>query len=188
VPPAGLAFTGFERFDDRAAPRRAQWRERQSSHARAGVIDYLRAHAQDEQARVAGVRRRRDPHREDRDRPGRRLPHVTPVWFVLNETGDGDELIFNTGVESVKGKALRRAPRISLAVDDEQPPYAFVQFTAEASLHEDLDEMLSWATKIGTRYMGAEQGAQFGKRNAVPGEYLVRAKITNVVALAGLTD
>jgi PPOX class probable F420-dependent enzyme len=115
-------------------------------------------------------------------------PHVTPVWFVLNETGDGDELIFNTGVESVKGKALRRAPRISLAVDDEQPPYAFVQFTAEASLHEDLDEMLSWATKIGTRYMGAEQGAQFGKRNAVPGEYLVRAKITNVVALAGLTD
>jgi PPOX class probable F420-dependent enzyme len=115
-------------------------------------------------------------------------PHVTPVWFVLTETDDGDELIFNTGVESVKGKALRRDPRISLAVDDEKPPYAFVQFTAVASLHEDLDEMLTWATAIGTRYMGPEQGAQFGKRNAVPGEYLVRAKITNVVALAGLTD
>lgn len=115
-------------------------------------------------------------------------PHVTPIWFVLNETSDGDELIFNTGADTVKGRALRRDPRISVTVDDQQPPYSFVQFSAVASLHEDLDEMLPWSTAIGARYMGEDQAEQFGKRNAVPGEYLVRAKITKVVGHAELAD
>jgi len=114
-------------------------------------------------------------------------PHVTPIWFLLNETPDGDELVFSTGRDSMKAKAFRRDPRISLAVDDQAPPYAFVQFTAEVTLHEDLDEMLKWATALGGRYMGAEQAEAFGKRNAVPEEYLVRAKITKVVAYADLT-
>jgi PPOX class probable F420-dependent enzyme len=115
-------------------------------------------------------------------------PHVTPIWFVLNETDDGDELIFTTGAESVKGRALHREPRISLTVDDQTPPFSFVQLTAVASLHEDLDEMLPWSIKISARYMGASQAEQFGKRNAVPGEYLVRAKITKAIAQAALAD
>ncbi|WP_236791230.1 PPOX class F420-dependent oxidoreductase [Amycolatopsis sp. GM8] len=115
-------------------------------------------------------------------------PHVTPIWFVLNETPDGDELIFNTGVNSLKGRTLRREPRVSLIVDDQRPPYAYVQFTAVASLHTDLDEMLLWATRLGARYMGEDQGEAFGKRNAVPEEYLVRAKITKVLAFAGIAD
>jgi PPOX class probable F420-dependent enzyme len=118
-------------------------------------------------------------------------PHVTPIWFVLNSTGDTDELIFNTGMDTLKGRALRRDPRISVVVDDERPPFAFVQFTAEASLHggeDELDETLEWATRIGARYMGPERGEEFGKRNAVPDEYLVRAKITKVVAVGGIAD
>ncbi|WAL63069.1 PPOX class F420-dependent oxidoreductase [Amycolatopsis cynarae] len=115
-------------------------------------------------------------------------PHVTPIWFVLNETADGDELVFNTGRDTVKGRILRRDPRLSLVVDEQEPPYAFVQFTAVATLHEDLDEMLPFSTEIGARYMGADRGEEFGKRNAVPGEYLVRARITKVIALGGLAD
>ncbi|GAA5166573.1 MULTISPECIES: PPOX class F420-dependent oxidoreductase [Amycolatopsis] len=113
-------------------------------------------------------------------------PHVTPIWFVLNETGDGDELIFNTGAESVKGRALRREPRLSVTVDDQEPPYSYVQFTAVATLSEDLDEMLPWSIAIGARYMGQDRGEEFGRRNAVPGELLVRAKITKVIAHADL--
>ncbi|MFD2416170.1 PPOX class F420-dependent oxidoreductase [Amycolatopsis pigmentata] len=113
-------------------------------------------------------------------------PHVTPVWFILNENTDGDELVFNTGMDTVKGRALRRDPRLSLTVDDQTPPYSFVQFTAEAVLHTDIDEMLSYATAIGARYMGEAKAEAFGKRNAVPGEYLVRAKITKVIAVADL--
>jgi hypothetical protein len=49
-------------------------------------------------------------------------PHVAPVWFDL----DGDVLLFTTWHASVKGSNLRRDPRVSLCVDDEVPPFAFM--------------------------------------------------------------
>lgn len=105
-------------------------------------------------------------------------PHVTPVWFVL----DGDELVFNTGVNSLKGRILRRDPRLAICVDDQTPPYSFVILKGTVTLSEDLGEMLRWATAIRGRYMGADQAEAFGKRNAAPGEYLVRMRIEKVVA------
>ena len=109
-------------------------------------------------------------------------PHVVPVWFVL----DGDDVVFNTGVDSLKGRSLRRDPRVSMCVDEEKPDYSFVMINGAATLSQDLDEMLVWATRIGTRYMGAERGAEFGARNAVKGEYLVRVRIEKVVAQADI--
>ncbi|HEX3790906.1 MAG TPA: PPOX class F420-dependent oxidoreductase [Pseudonocardiaceae bacterium] len=114
-------------------------------------------------------------------------PHVTPVWFVLDAAGEQDFVIFNTGKDSVKGKALARDPRFGLAVDDQAPPFSFALLEAEAELIDDQDQKLAWATRIGARYMGADQGEDFGKRNAVPEEYLVRGRITRVTALADLT-
>ncbi|NDU75706.1 TIGR03618 family F420-dependent PPOX class oxidoreductase [Actinomadura sp. DSM 109109] len=111
-------------------------------------------------------------------------PHVTPIWFVL----DGDDLLFNTSRHSVKGRALARDPRLSVCVDDQTPPFSFVQIQAEATLIEDLDEVLRWATAIGGRYMGADRAEEFGRRNAVPTEYLVRARITKVIAQRALAD
>ncbi|QPP05091.1 PPOX class F420-dependent oxidoreductase [Streptomyces bathyalis] len=111
-------------------------------------------------------------------------PHVAPVWFVL----DGDDLLFNTGEDTVKGRNLARDGRVSICVDDERPPFAFVVLTGRAELSRDLDTMLHWATRIGTRYMGEEAGPRFGARNAVPGELLVRVRISKVVALSGLAD
>lgn len=115
-------------------------------------------------------------------------PHVSPVWFVLHDAPDGDELVFNTGVRTVKGAALRRDPRISMVVDDQEPPYSYVQFTAEARLSEDVAQMRPWSVRIGARYMGERRAEEFGERNAAPGEYLVRARITRVVAHAALAD
>jgi PPOX class probable F420-dependent enzyme len=105
-------------------------------------------------------------------------PHVTPIWFVL----DGDDLVFTTGGSGVKARALRRDPRVCVSVDDQTPPYSFVSLWGEASLSDDLDELLRWATALGGRYMGADRAREFGARNAVPGEYLVRVRITKVVA------
>jgi PPOX class probable F420-dependent enzyme len=105
-------------------------------------------------------------------------PHVTPVWFVL----DGDDVVFNTGVDSLKGRILRRDPRLAICVDDQTPPYSFVILKGTVTLSEDPEEMLRWATAIGGRYMGADQAEAFGKRNAAPGEYLVRMRIEKVVA------
>ncbi len=105
-------------------------------------------------------------------------PHVAPVWFVL----DGDEVLFTTGTKTVKGHALRRDPRVALCVDDERAPYAFVRIAGTAALLEDLDEVRRWATAIGGRYMGAERADEFGRRNAVPGELLVRVTPTRVTS------
>ncbi|MBO2454060.1 PPOX class F420-dependent oxidoreductase [Actinomadura barringtoniae] len=111
-------------------------------------------------------------------------PHVTPVWFVL----DGDDLLFNTGKDSLKGRILRRDPRVVLCVDDQRPPYSFVIIHGEATLEDDVDDKLKWATTIGGRYMGEDRGAEFGERNAVPGEYLVRVRITKVIAERDVAD
>jgi PPOX class probable F420-dependent enzyme len=97
-------------------------------------------------------------------------PHVVPVWFVL----DGDDFIFTTAVDTVKGKAIRRDGRVALCVDDERPPYAFVSIEGVARTSEDLAEVLHWATKIAARYMGDDRADEFGRRNAVAGEVLVR--------------
>jgi PPOX class probable F420-dependent enzyme len=111
-------------------------------------------------------------------------PHVMPVWFVL----DGDEIVFTTGTESVKGRNLRRDPRLALVVDDQEPPYSFVHVRGEATLSEDLDELLHFATLIGGRYMGADQAEAFGRRNAVPGEALVRVQAQRIIAEADVSD
>ncbi|MGB3440769.1 MAG: PPOX class F420-dependent oxidoreductase [Actinophytocola sp.] len=115
-------------------------------------------------------------------------PHVAPVWFLIDSDDHGDHIVFTTGADTVKGHAVRRDPRLSMVVDVETPPFSFVQFQAEATVSEDLDVMLGWATRLGARYMGAEAAAAFGKRNAVPGELLIRAHITKVVALAEIAD
>src|SRR5437660_8640153 len=79
-------------------------------------------------------------------------PHVMPVWFVL----DGEQIIFTTGRGTVKGRDLRRDPRIALVVDEEVPPYAFVHVRGHVTLSEDVDELLRYATAIGARYMGSD--------------------------------
>ncbi|MEU2039078.1 PPOX class F420-dependent oxidoreductase [Nocardia niwae] len=105
-------------------------------------------------------------------------PMVTPVWFVV----EGDELVFNTGKSTVKGKAFARDGRIAVCVDLEEPPYASVQLRGTVTLSEDPDELLRTATEIGGRYMGAERAEEFGKRNGVPGELVVRLRPDKVIA------
>ena len=105
-------------------------------------------------------------------------PHVMPVWFVL----DGEELVFTTGAASVKGRNLRRDPRIALVVDEDVAPYAFVHLRGRATISEDMDELLRFATEIGGRYMGPERAEEFGRRNAIPGELLVRVRPERIIA------
>jgi len=112
-------------------------------------------------------------------------PNVVPIWFVLDEDG---AFVFNTGAESAKGKAMRRDPRVALLVEDEQPPYQFVLARGEVTLSTDVEAMLPWASRIGGRYMGVERAEEFGRRNAVPGELLVRLLPTSVLAQAGIAD
>ena len=110
-------------------------------------------------------------------------PLVTPIWFIV----EGDSLVFNTGKDTAKGRALARDPRTSLCVDLEKPPYAFVQVQGDAELSEDPAELLRTATAIAARYVGAERAEDFGRRNAPPGELVVRLRPVKVVAAFNMT-
>ncbi|MBV8083186.1 MAG: PPOX class F420-dependent oxidoreductase [Chloroflexi bacterium] len=111
-------------------------------------------------------------------------PHGAPVWFVL----DRDDLVFMTGRDTLKGRCLRRDGRVALCVDDEAPPFAFVLIRGRARLSEDLAEMLPLSIRIAARYMGPALADEFGHRNAVPGEMLVRVPLDDVLAQAEIAD
>jgi PPOX class probable F420-dependent enzyme len=111
-------------------------------------------------------------------------PHVVPVWVDL----DGDDLVFTTGVNTAKGRALRRDPRVAICFDDETPPFAFVLVEGTVQLSEDPDEVREWATRLGGRYMGADRAGEFGARNAVPSEMLVRVTPQKIVASGDISS
>jgi PPOX class probable F420-dependent enzyme len=111
-------------------------------------------------------------------------PLVAPVWFVV----DGGHLVFNTGRETSKGRALARDSRVVICVDDPHPPYSFVQVQGVATVTEDPQDVLDVATRTGARYMGADRADEFGRRNAVPGELAVRVRPTKVIAGFDISD
>jgi PPOX class probable F420-dependent enzyme len=99
-------------------------------------------------------------------------PHLVPVWFEL----DGDDIVFTTGNNSVKATNIRRDPRVCICVDDEAPPFGFVQIEGRAETSTDQKDLKYWATRIAGRYMGADQAEAYGRRNSGSGELLVRVK------------
>ena len=111
-------------------------------------------------------------------------PLVAPVWFVV----DDGQLVFNTGRDTSKGRALARDPRVVICVDDPHPPYSFVQVQGVATATEDPQDVLDIATRTGARYMGADRADEFGRRNAVPGELGVRVRPTKVITGFDISD
>ncbi|MEO8264789.1 MAG: PPOX class F420-dependent oxidoreductase [Ilumatobacteraceae bacterium] len=111
-------------------------------------------------------------------------PHVAPVWVDL----DGDEIVFMTSADTIKGKSILRDGRVALCFDDERPPFSFVTVSGTTSTSTEPAELLYWATRIAARYMGDEQAEQYGRRNAVPPEMVVRVTPSNVVAKLDVAD
>ncbi len=111
-------------------------------------------------------------------------PLVTPVWFLVDHDGT---IVLTTGKHTVKGRALERDPRASICVEDDRPPFAFVRVDGVAELSDDPAELRLWAIRIAERYMGAERAQEFGERNSVPGEIVVRVRPTHTVGQSELT-
>jgi PPOX class probable F420-dependent enzyme len=112
-------------------------------------------------------------------------PHVAPVWFDVDDDG---ALLFNTGVGTVKGRNLIREGRAALCVDDDLPPFSFVTLEGPVEISDDLVEVRHWAGRIGGRYMGADRAEEFGARNGVEGELLVRLRPDHIVSASDLSD
>ena len=111
-------------------------------------------------------------------------PLVAPVWFIV----DNGQLVFSTHAQSAKGRALARDSRVVICVDDPHPPFSFVQVQGIATTYDGAGDLLAIATRIGGRYMGADRADEFGRRNAVPGELVVRVQPTKVNAAFRIAD
>jgi PPOX class probable F420-dependent enzyme len=115
-------------------------------------------------------------------------PHVKPVWYELSGTPGDFQVVFNTGAETVAGRNLRRDGRVMISVDDPAPPFSFVLIEGTAALSEGAADLLAVATRLAARYMGAPLAAEFGARNAVPGELVVRVTPARILAQRAIAD
>jgi PPOX class probable F420-dependent enzyme len=109
---------------------------------------------------------------------------VVPIWFDLDE----ETLVFTTWYTSVKARNIQRDPRVCICVDDETPPFAFVKLEGTASLSDADQDLAYWSARIAGRYMGRDRAAEFGERNAVEGELVVRvtpSRISGTWDMAG---
>jgi PPOX class probable F420-dependent enzyme len=116
-------------------------------------------------------------------------PHVVPIWFDFDdETG---EAVFVCGAGSLKARNMTRNPRVSIGVDVSEMPFAFARLDGIASLSTydaDPEAMLHWATETCRRYVGDDLAEEFGRRNAVPDELLVRVNPTRMIGATGIAD
>ena len=111
-------------------------------------------------------------------------PHAVPTWYAV----DGEELVFTTWHATVKAANLRHDPRVVLVVQDPEPPYDYVSVEGEAQLIDDLPLCRDVSTRLGAKYMGADRAEEFGKRNGVAGELVVRIRPTKVFGVGGVAD
>ncbi len=111
-------------------------------------------------------------------------PHVAPIWFAM----DGDNLMFNTWHATVKAANIKRDGRVAICIDDDEPPFRYAIIEGQAEILDPTpDELLHWATVIGGRYMGADRAEEFGKRNGVPGEHLIRVVPDKVITRGNIS-
>lgn len=116
-------------------------------------------------------------------------PRIIPVRFVLDEIhkrrggrGIGD-IVFMTGIDSLKAKNIQNNNKISFCVDDQTPPFSFVTVFGIARIyHYNQTKLFKWATRIAERYMGKDMAEAYGKRNSGEDEIVIRVEPTRILA------
>jgi PPOX class probable F420-dependent enzyme len=103
-------------------------------------------------------------------------PHAVPTWYAV----DGREIVLTTGQKTVKAANLRADGRVAVVVQDPEPPYDYAAVEGVAVLIDDLALCIQVSTLLGGKYMGTEHAEEYGIRNGVPGEFVVRIRPTHV--------
>ena len=115
------------------------------------------------------------------------IPHVVPVWFVLDELKNRtarkiEDIVFTTYEDSLKATNIQRDNRVSICVE-ETPQFSFVTIHGTAKIvRQKYNELLKWNTRIAERYMGKSNAKAYGKRNSTEGVILVRVKPIKIIA------
>jgi PPOX class probable F420-dependent enzyme len=98
-------------------------------------------------------------------------PHVTPVWVDY----DGEHVLLNTVVGHAKERHLRRDPRVTVLVLDQENPYSYVSVTGVAELTTDGAE--EHIGKLSMKYFGVPM---FGNRDYSEQRILVKVPLDRV--------
>src|SRR5437868_8708228 len=94
-------------------------------------------------------------------------PQVTPVWFDY----DGSHIRVNSAVGRVKDKNIRRDPRVSMAIQDPDNPYRYLEIRGKVVeiTQQGADDHID---SLAQKYLGQ---AKYPHRQ--PGEVRVLYKI-----------
>ena len=110
-------------------------------------------------------------------------PHVVPVWFIVED----ENVLFTTWHTSIKARNLIRDGRAAMSVDLAEPPYAYLLVEGAVTVVDDPEVSLRVATAAAARYMGSDRAEEFGRRNGVSGELVVRMDIEHFVGADDMT-
>ena len=86
----------------------------------------------------------------------------------------------------MKAANIRARPSVVVLVQDPAPPYAYVSVEGEARLIDDLAQCRDISTLLGGKYMGEDRAEEFGERNGVAGELVVRVRPTKIFGEANV--
>ena len=81
-------------------------------------------------------------------------PAMSAVYYLM----DGDDIIISTMEGRGKAKALRRNPKVSLCVLDEQWPLTYLQVYGDATIDATVDTDLEGVTDLLMRILGLMAG------------------------------
>ena len=100
-------------------------------------------------------------------------PRVIPIWFHWN----GSELVMGTPPKAPKLKALRKNPRVSLTIDNNEFPHKVLLIRGTARL-EPMQGIVPEYEAAAERYFGHEKGQTWVAqlRSMVPN--MVRITVT----------
>jgi PPOX class probable F420-dependent enzyme len=82
-------------------------------------------------------------------------PAMTVVYYVM----DGDDLLISTMAARSKVHAVRRNPKVSVCVLDEQWPLTYLQVYGDATLEEDFDQAVDVLRRVIDLMAGEEMPA-----------------------------
>jgi PPOX class probable F420-dependent enzyme len=77
-------------------------------------------------------------------------PQQTVMWYELQ----GDEIMMNTAAGRLKDGNLRRDPRVSICIEDEQ---RFVTLRGTVTMNEDQEVAQADIARLAVRYNGPER-------------------------------
>jgi hypothetical protein len=108
-------------------------------------------------------------------------PRVVPIWFHWN----GKEIVMATPPKAPKLKALRKNPKVSLTIDNNEFPHTVLSIRGSVRM-QPLEGIVPEYEMAAERYFGREQGAAWLKQ--LRGMIASQVRLTVTPEWVGLLD